>query len=197
VAEANAGQIRVIDPPYDGPGRALSLIPDEPGLSQPIGLCSWPGGVLAADAKENLVMQINSNGQSRILIDAIGRGPGQIRCPTTLYRDEATPTGFWLVDKLNHRLQHFDSGWNVTQQVGRLGLGRGELFNPCGAGIFNDRMLLVSQQGDPWALKLFGEFGEETGSLLLDYCPTGILVQAHRVFVAEIYGNAVRIYERA
>jgi hypothetical protein len=196
VAESNAGQIRIIDPPYDGPGRVLSVESEEASLSFPIGLCAWQGGILVADAKENLLMRISLEGRSDVFIDAIGHGSGEVRCPTTLCRDEAAPAGFWVVDKFNHRLQHLDSQLHITRQVGGLGLDKGKLFYPYGVGILHDRTLAVSQLGEPWALKLFSEFGEEIGALLLDYSPTGILVHADKIYVAATDRNSIYVYER-
>lgn len=194
VAEATAGQIRIIDPPYNDTGRILSI--DEGLLSLPIGLCPMPGGILAADAKENLLLRISLDGQVEVVIDAVGRGVNQLRCPTTLSPDSSLAAGFWVVDKLNHRLQHLDADLHVTRQVGGLGLGKGKLYYPCGVGHFEDGLLLVSQQQEPCAFKIFDESGEETKSLYIDYCPSGILVQADKAYIGDIYGNCIRVYER-
>jgi hypothetical protein len=197
VAEAVAGRIRVLDPPYSGPGQILPLRDGAVTLKWPVGLCSWTGAVLVADPRGNQLVRIDLDGDSDVLLARSGRGAGEIRHPNSLCREARDTTCVWLVDKLNHRLQLFDSELNVIGELGRCGFGNGELFYPLALGVFPDGTLVVSQQGAPWAVKLFSRSGVETESLLLDYSPAGILIHSGRIYVAAMNDNTVRVYERA
>jgi hypothetical protein len=196
VAESAAGKIQILEPPYNNPGVFLDSEREGVIFRWPVGLCSAPNAVFVTDPQRNQVVRIGADGQWDVILNRAGRNLGEIRCPNSLFFDHAAAPALWIVDKLNHRVQKFAADWHAAVQVGKCGVGKGELLYPLALGIFSDGTLVVSQEGPPPALKIFNASGEEIDCLLLDYSPVGILIDDTRIWVVGSSDNSIRLYER-
>ena len=67
---------------------------------------------------------------------------------------------------------------------------------PESASVFEDGVIAVSQFQFTRMIKIFSNEGEELEALELDYVPLGVLAYKQFLFVCEMSGNHIRVYER-
>jgi hypothetical protein len=166
-------------------------------MASPVGICrAYDGAMLVADTGNHRVVKISYDGFCQILKSGEGTSPGEFRLPNSLCATRPKG-GYWILDHRNHRVQHLDAAGNFDMQIGKCGLGRGELYVPESVVQFDDGMLVVSQGHLNRSLRLFSQIGEELGHLTIDYAPGGMLVWDNKLLVAQFDGSSIRIYERS
>ncbi len=198
IVEQNPGSVMIYDPRIgDSDGDICYLQLSEP-LLHSAGIGQGPNNsMLAVDHGNHRVITLRENELAEIFIDRTGTGPGEFRFPLSLCSCAPDPaSGFWIVDRGNHRLQKLDWSGQFIQEIGRCGPGRNSFLLPNYMAQFDDGILAVSQNEIDQCLKLISPEGVELECLFLDYAPSGILINGERIFVAEWNGPCVRIYER-
>lgn len=198
IVEQSPGRVMIYDPRIgesDGDIRYAQL--PEP-LLYSAGIGQGPNNsMLAIDHGNHRIITLRENELAEIFIDRAGTGPGEFRGPVSLCACTPDPaSGFWIVDRGNHRLQKVDWSGQFIQEIGRCGPGRNCFLLPNYAAQFADGMLVVSQNEIDQCLKLVSPEGVELDCLFLNYAPGGILISGERIFVAEWNGRCVRVYER-
>jgi hypothetical protein len=163
-----------------------------------VGIGQGPNNsMLALDHGSNRIITLRENESAEIFINRTGTGPGEFRFPVSSCACTPDPaSGFWIVDRCNHRLQKLDWSGQFIQEIGRCGTGKNSFLMPSYAAQFADGILAVSQSEIDQCLKLFSPAGVELDCLFLDYAPSGILINGERLLVAEWNGRCVRVYER-
>ncbi len=150
------------------------------------------GSVLLADLRNNRVLVAKSDGNLHVL--GAGRTTG-FRHPAS-FCPTPSEDAFWVVDLRNHRLLKMSSEGETLQELGGPGLGRNELILPEFCALFDDGVIVASQWGCVRALKVFSRNGEEIETILLDYCPRGVLVHQGLLLVCSGFGDHIHVYER-
>jgi hypothetical protein len=103
---------------------------------------------------------------------------------------------FRVVDVRNHCIRQLDFEGALLGIIGGAGLCKGNFVLPESVSVFDDGTLAVSQFQCTRNLTLLSRNGEEIEALELDYSPLGVLAHKQFLFVCEISGNHIHVYER-
>jgi hypothetical protein len=198
ITEVGNHRIQIFDPPYHRPARELDEATIGKPLKWPWSLCAGrQGGVFLADPLANRICEISADGRVGFLCEATGHRIGEFRSPNFLCRNPSGETGsIWIVDKGNHRLQLLENG-KVVRTIGGCGLRPEELVYPISVAAFCDGVLAVSQGRWSSSIKLIFSAGKEQHDVSIDYVAGGMLAVEDQLFVAELHGNHIRVYERS
>jgi len=156
----------------------------------------WLSGdaVLIADSGNNRILRARVSGPAEALFDRAGREPGRFLQPASFCRGDSG-AAFWIVDRVNHRVQEVSVTGTPLRQIGRPGLGKGCLDMPEQAAILEDGSLVVSQSSTLQALTVFSRDGQEIDHLKLPYAPKGLLAHEGFLLVCEWWGNYIHVHE--
>jgi hypothetical protein len=180
-------------------GVSLQILdPIESGLGPlngPSGLQYLPGeGILAADYCNHRILRISPEGRFSDFANRVGRDPEANWYPISFAR--GSQGNFWLVDQGNHRAKEMRPDGSILRIVGGCGLGRGDLFLPITAAVFEDEVLAIAQAQPRKLLKLFSPSGMEMCRLLLSYHPAAMVVHKERLYIAGYDDGFIHVYER-
>jgi DNA-binding beta-propeller fold protein YncE len=129
-----------------------------------------------------------------------GSGDGQFNGPDSVAVDAAA--NIYVADRLNNRIQVFDSQGNFLLKFGSLGSGDGQFADPLGvfvdatgniyvADYANNRIQVFDSLGN-FLLK-FGSFGSGDGQFS---APTGVAVDATgNIFVSDYYNSRIEVFD--
>ncbi|VAX00528.1 hypothetical protein MNBD_GAMMA20-1489 [hydrothermal vent metagenome] len=127
-----------------------------------------------------------------------GEGEAEFHFPFQIATDDS---GYLHVtDVLNGRVQVLHPRGPFVYDMGRFGVGPGELFRPNGLAFSSDGLLLV---GDSYAgsITLFREgqpaslLGDREGRALRFLAPVGITVQGKRLYVVDAGRSRVEVFQ--
>ena len=168
----------------------------EPSLIRgPTGLCCLPdGSVLAADSGNQRIVRISSSGACELYFARPGPGQKEIRYPSALCAD--SHGNVWCADPLHHRVHKMDYSGNILQTIGGCGLGNGCLLRPASVAVFDDGMVVVSQNVLNGCLKLFSPGGKEAGKFFPDYKTGHLLAHEQHLLVTQWDRDCILVYER-
>jgi len=152
------------------------------------------GSVLVADYGNHRVIRISQEGVCSVVSSRIGRNPDENWYPISFVADR--DENVWLVELGNHRVKKLSPAGTHLDTVGRCGLGKGFLFSPVSAAVFDDGVFAIAQIQLDQCLKLFSSSGDELARLALDYYPSGMVIRGGTLFVAAYDGNSIHLYER-
>jgi hypothetical protein len=198
IVEQNPGRVMIYDQRIGESNGDISYAQLPERLFNSVGIGQGPNNsMLAIDYGSHRIITLRENELAEIFIDRTGTGPGEFRFPVSSCACTPDPaSGFWIVDRCNHRLQKLDWSGQFIEEIGRCGPGRNSFLLPNYAAQFADGILAVSQSEIDQCLKLVSPGGIELDCLFLDYAPSGILINGERILVAEWNGRCVRVYER-
>jgi hypothetical protein len=205
IAVDACGDIWISDP------RSNSISIIEPGsrrmrsLSELSGIdvvLSRPGGMyrdaadrmLIADMGNHRILSVTASGKIETVFDRAGKALGEFRHPVSMCGGQTRDT-FWIVDRLNHRVQEIDAEGVPVRSVGQPGLGLRCLDLPEHAAVLPDGSLVVSQGACLSYLTLFSADGRNTERYPLDFVPKGLLVHDKKLLVCEWLGQHIYVYE--
>jgi len=165
-------------------------------FASPVGICrGHDGSMLVADTGNHRLIRISDDRFCQVFKSGEGVAQGEFRLPNSLCVS-SKGDGYWILDHRNHRVQHLDSEGHFRRQIGKCGLGRGELCVPESVVQFNDGIMVVSQGHLNKSLRLFSPSGDQVGYLEIDYAPGGMLIFEGKLLVAQFSGASIRVYER-
>ncbi|MBN2319625.1 MAG: hypothetical protein JXR49_11135 [Acidobacteria bacterium] len=163
-------------------------------LTAPYGILARPDGSLLVTDANHCIARITSDGKIQPFFSKIGRNRAEMLEPVSFCT--ASDGGFWVVDRRNHRILRLNEEGTVVEEMGKCGLGEGDLFLPEAAAEFEDRAIAIAQNKYLRSIKLFSPSGTEKGKLLLNYFAPGMLVFQERLYVADMSFGSIHVYER-
>lgn len=176
VADSAAGTVWELDAGLERNPRALAS-----GFDRPTGVgCPSAGELLVLETDAARVTRIAADG-TRTTFGSRGTGPGAFNFPTAL---AVTPTGFWVGDTLNFRVQLFARDGTFVRAFGENGDAPGTMPRLKGLAVDPDSRVWVSDAqtdfvslytGDGSLLMSLGGPGDSPGHF---QHPAGIAVSA-------------------
>lgn len=196
-------QVNVHDDGYE-----FEVVPkDPPGKPGSVGhewlsglqmtVCDSNGVLYSADEHRHVVVRCRTTGETVGHWGSQGTEPGELNGPTGMCLD--TDETLWIVNTLNHRVDHYTQDGQWLGGFGKFGTGPGELNFPWGVAIDpisgtvvvgdwrNDRVQRFSRTGEH--LQIIGRPGHGVGEL---HRPAGVAVDSHGdIYVADRGNNRV------
>jgi DNA-binding beta-propeller fold protein YncE len=182
--------------PKDPPGKPGATGHEWLGSLQ-MTVCDSQGVLYSADEHRHMVVRCSINGETLGHWGQPGEKPGQLNGPTGMCLD--ADESLWIVNTLNHRIDHYTREGEWLGGFGRQGTGPGQLNFPWGVAIDpingtvvvadwrNNLVKRFSREGK--LLQVIGRPGHDEGEL---HRPAGIAVDSDGdIYVADRGNNRV------
>lgn len=179
---------------FDDEGRPIEVIHPRGDVKRYGGIAiAMNGDILLTDVEAGEVLRLGPDGTVMARAGGPGVGPGLFNHPTAIAED---PDGtVWVLDALNFRVQHLDSGLHHLGQIGTHGDGSGHLALPRGLTVDFDGHLYVSDAQfdliqlfdfDGRLLLTVGSRGNSPGKF---WSPAGLACDSRGTLVVADAGN--------
>ena len=195
---ANSGQAKIDIFSHAGVLRkSIFLFGKKP--PEPVSLTIDDADIIWSDRRNHQLCRTNiSSGKTLFCWGEKGSGKEQFHFPFQLLKDAE---GYiYVVDVINARLQIFNHRGQYFMQIGRPGIGPGELYRPNGLALDDKQNLYI---GDSYfgTISIFNN-GRYLG-YLLDLnkqtlklkSPVGIKYRQGKLYIADALNNSVEVYQ--